>query len=336
MRVLPPPCSLPNSCTPAKPLPTPCVAITQGFNGRSLGPSLAITASVTNSKRATGLRIAILAILAFPSNLPARTIPAPEADAGPVAEDADIAAARFRLAHANELLGKHFRGSVVADGQAVGTAETNRFVMDTIRKSLPRVWKPQAPRIFRVLVEEANRRQFDPIFLMAVIRSESSFNPTAVGPVKELGLMQIRPATAKWIARQYGLEWKGARSLYNPETNIRIGAAYISHLRDEFDSHGRLYLAAYNMGGGNVRKALGKKIWPKDYAARVMGHYLAMYEELVELAPAAPEAGRVTASQEAGLRSRAEVGPPSPKAESGPRADFPSAGLPADAAPIGS
>jgi soluble lytic murein transglycosylase len=271
---------------------------------------------VTTSKRGTSLRFAILLTLAFPANLLARPIES-SAEA-----EADIATARFRLAHANELLGKHFRGSIVAEGQAVGTIETNRFVKDRIRKALPRVWKPQATRIFRALVEEANRRQFDPIFLMAVIQSESSFNPTAVGPVKELGLMQLRPATARWISRRYGLAWKGKRSLYDPLTNIRVGAAYLSHLRDEFDSHGRLYLAAYNMGGGNVRKALGKKIWPKDYPSRVMGHYLAMYEELVELAPQ--------------VRSLAVEGPASPKAEQGPRADFPSVGPPADAAPIGS
>jgi soluble lytic murein transglycosylase len=78
----------------------------------------------------------------------------------------------------------------------------------------------------------------------------------------------------------YNLPWKGKKSLKDPSNNIRIGSAYIAYLREEFDFEGQLYLAAYNMGSGNVRKALGKKIRPKDYSTRVMHRYLRFYAEL--------------------------------------------------------
>jgi soluble lytic murein transglycosylase-like protein len=64
--------------------------------------------------------------------------------------------------------------------------------------------------------------------------------------------------------------------------NIRLGAAYLAQLRGEFNSHGRLYLAAYNMGSTNVQRALAKQIFPKEYPGRVMVRYMRFYSEYQE------------------------------------------------------
>jgi len=68
---------------------------------------------------------------------------------------------------------------------------------------------------------------------------------------------------------------------------IRLGAAYLAFLRERFDEHARLYLAAYNMGGGNVRELLKSGKWPKDYPRRVMKEYVTYYKKLKEMT--APE-----------------------------------------------
>ncbi len=67
----------------------------------------------------------------------------------------------------------------------------------------------------------------------AVVRVESNFNPKARGSAGEVGLMQIKPATAR--AMGYRGKTKG---LYDPETNIRYGMKYLSK--------------AHELGGGET------------------------------------------------------------------------------------
>ena len=64
--------------------------------------------------------------------------------------------------------------------------------------------------------------------------------------------------------------------------NVKFGAAYLDYLRDRFSSQSRLYLSAYNMGVTNVRRALNKDLWPKDYSAKVMACYVKFYTDLVK------------------------------------------------------
>jgi soluble lytic murein transglycosylase len=94
--------------------------------------------------------------------------------------------------------------------------------------------------------------------------------------------MQILPTTGEWMSGKAGLGWRGSKTLRDPVQNIRIGAAYLAFLRDRFDMHARLYIAAYNMGQGNVDHAQAKNIWPKDYPGLVMRNYVEFYGELKE------------------------------------------------------
>ncbi|KKX29272.1 transglycosylase SLT domain-containing protein [Rhizobium sp. LC145] len=67
----------------------------------------------------------------------------------------------------------------------------------------------------------------------AVVRIESNFNPKARGSAGEIGLMQIKPATARMMG--YG---GSATGLYDPETNIKFGMKYLA--------------AAHELGGGKI------------------------------------------------------------------------------------
>ena len=57
----------------------------------------------------------------------------------------------------------------------------------------------------------------------AVVQIESNFNPKKRGSAGEIGLMQVKPATARLMG--YSGSVKG---LYDPETNIRIGMKYLA------------------------------------------------------------------------------------------------------------
>ncbi|MCC7441054.1 MAG: lytic transglycosylase domain-containing protein [Bdellovibrionales bacterium] len=183
-----------------------------------------------------------------------------------------------RLTHARELLGKHYDGSVVRNGELTGNIE--EFIGAQVARKLASRWKKSSDDIAQTILFESRRYGFDPIFIMAVIDGESAFRPDAKGPVGEVGMMQLRESTAKWIAERYHMPWRGKESLRDPVVNIQLGAAYLAHLRTKFDDHGRLYLSAYNMGPKNVNRALDRKIWPKDYSKHVMSRYIKLYTRL--------------------------------------------------------
>ncbi|MFT3897702.1 MAG: transglycosylase SLT domain-containing protein [Thermomonas sp.] len=130
---------------------------------------------------------------------------------------------------------------------------------------------------------EAARNNLDPAWVAGEIRAESVFDPKARSPANARGLMQLLPGTGADVARGLGLPWGGADSLYDPDTNIILGSAY---LRQMLDKYGKPYpaIAAYNAGPAPVarwtsqRPAMDPDFWietisykeTRDYVARVL------------------------------------------------------------------
>lgn len=109
-------------------------------------------------------------------------------------------------------------------------------------------------------------RELDPYLVMAVIRAESSFIADAQSPVGALGLMQLMPDTAQWIAERIGLNFPEI-DLFHPRYNIRMGTYYLRMLIDMFEEVDTA-LAAYNAGMGNVGR------WLNDYRYSADGRTL--------------------------------------------------------------
>lgn len=182
---------------------------------------------------------------------------------------------RIRISHAKELLGNSYKKSAARKTELAN--DVPAFVGAAIKRFLPKSFKSNSSKISNTVVAEAERYGFDPIFLMAVIQNESSFNPQMKGGAGEIGLMQIKPSTAEWIAKTYKIQYSDAKSLYNPETNIKIGAAFLHKLRSQFNSKSGLYISAYNIGARKVRKMVSGKNSPKVYVNAVMKRYNAIY-----------------------------------------------------------
>lgn len=89
----------------------------------------------------------------------------------------------------------------------------------------------------------------------ALIRQESAFDYTALSPVGARGLMQLMPATAAETARKNGMSYS-LDSLFNPDSNVRLGSAYLKQLLDRYKGSYPLALAAYNGGMGRVDRWL--------------------------------------------------------------------------------
>lgn len=183
-----------------------------------------------------------------------------------------------RVGHARELLGKRYKKSIVSTFEKHEGIEKN--ILTTVKKRLPRKWEYKAKSITATIIKEASDHGLDPYFVMAVISGESSFNPLAIGPVGEIGMMQLRLGTGEWMAKKIKMKWQGERTLRDPIANIKLGTAYLSWLREKFDNQSQLYLAAYNMGPKSVKNAVGRNIWPKDYPRHVMKRYLAFYRSI--------------------------------------------------------
>lgn len=188
--------------------------------------------------------------------------------------------ARLRLEHSQELLGKYYDRSTVRFGQNV--VKINSDIYRWTRERLPAEYKKNYKKIAQAIIDESLKHQFDPVFLLSIIQTESRFNPKSAGAAGEIGLMQILPSTGAWIAAKAKIPYKNKNTLRDPVSNIRLGAAYLAFLRDRFDMHARLYIAAYNMGQRNVDHAQSRNIWPKDYPGAVMRNYVEFYSALKE------------------------------------------------------
>ena len=121
------------------------------------------------------------------------------------------------------------------------------------------------PYDYRSYIEtSAESRRTDPFLVAAVIKHESKFEPRARSDGGALGLMQLMPATAEWIARQLGEPFT-EEYLYDPALNIRYGVWYLAELEREFGDNDILALAAYNAGRGNVRDWMERFHWTQQF-----------------------------------------------------------------------
>lgn len=100
----------------------------------------------------------------------------------------------------------------------------------------------------------------------SVILAESHFKNDVHSHRGAVGLMQLMPETAAWIASQMGDKNFSVKHLHDPAVNIRYGLWYLSSLEREFQGNDILALAAYNAGRGNVHEWIEHYGWRSDFS----------------------------------------------------------------------
>jgi soluble lytic murein transglycosylase len=161
-------------------------------------------------------------------------------------------------------------------------------------------WQAAYPRAFRDMVEPlASTGGAPELFVYAIMRKESSFLPHALSPSDARGLLQLIPATGQEVAKHLGVPLF-TDELFDPEVNVRVGAAYLGGLLKRFGGQIALAAGAYNAGSHAMMRWCDQ--WgsrpldefvelvtydqAREYIKRVLAvyaHYLWLYGEPFEL-----------------------------------------------------
>ncbi len=112
-----------------------------------------------------------------------------------------------------------------------------------------------------IIRRQAAEKHLDPALIAAVIYAETRFNPRT-SPTGAEGLMQIEPATARFLAHRSGGIGFTLSDLGTPQVNIAYGSYYLRYLMNEYRGSKVLALAAYNGGDTNVN------VWLQRVQAR--------------------------------------------------------------------
>lgn len=169
--------------------------------------------------------------------------------------------------------------------RAINTADRTVSLHDySLRYPLP----------YREAIEQqAKQNQLDAAWLFGLVRQESRFLPEARSRSGAMGLMQLMPDTAKWIAKRLGWKSFQTESAGDVDTNVALGSYYLRYVLDDL-GHPMLATAAYNAGPNRARKwvdgnALEGAIFAesipiqetRDYVKKVMSNtalYAAQYQ----------------------------------------------------------
>jgi soluble lytic murein transglycosylase len=102
-----------------------------------------------------------------------------------------------------------------------------------------------------IIRQQAREKRLDPALIAAVIYAESRF-VDRTSSTGALGLMQLEPATADFIARKSGATRFSLSDLATPQVNIAYGSWYLRYLLERYRGSPGLAIAAYNAGEANV------------------------------------------------------------------------------------
>ena len=129
-----------------------------------------------------------------------------------------------------------------------------------------------------VIYEESDKYHYDPMFVLAIILTESSFKKGQKSHVGARGLMQVVPFVGKDLADRSGIEWDGSETLYDVEKNIKLGTLHLFEQILEFGDI-KNALVSYNMGETRVRGMLRKNTeLPDGYLKKVLENYKMLKE----------------------------------------------------------
>jgi soluble lytic murein transglycosylase-like protein len=150
-------------------------------------------------------------------------------------------------------------------------------IFSIIEANRPDIMEREAWELSDVILKESSKYQLDPILILAVIDVESKFQFRAISPAGARGIMQIMPATGRFLVRrvrevseEIKAEQFTPEHLDNPIVNIKLGTYYLHDLRKSFQNLSKA-LIAYNLGPTELRLRMENQLeYTDEYATAVL------------------------------------------------------------------
>lgn len=187
-----------------------------------------------------------------------------------------------RINQAKEILGsKNYKKG--AASKAKDKKYINLRIYHLLNARLPKKYKNKAQSLTKKIIQLSEKNNLDPIFILAIIKTESSYNPDAIGTSGEVGLMQLMPDTAEWLATKFNMKFKSVKQLHDPVMNVTLGISYFAMLRDDFSKNSSHYISAYNVGPNKLKKMVQLEQPPAIYKEKVYANYQKIYEDIISI-----------------------------------------------------
>lgn len=151
-------------------------------------------------------------------------------------------------------------------------AEARAMLFAAVTRCRPSLSEGQRWRIADAVHQESERHGYDPLFVMALVEVESTCSPTANSPRGAVGLTQIKPSTAREVAADLGVPWRGRNSLVQPNLNVRLGLSYLSSLEAKFGDP-YVAMAAYNLGPRKAARMSRTHAKRARYVKKILARY---------------------------------------------------------------
>jgi len=150
-------------------------------------------------------------------------------------------------------------------------------ILDTIEEFNPELSQQEKTSLGQVIYEESERYGYDPLVLMAMIMTESSFRPDVRSHKGARGLMQILPSLGRELSQEvektHGIEISSAKDLLDPEVNVKVGSYYLFKLILRFQDL-KTAIRAYNEGPTDISKRIRRgKPMPQVYYSKIIDNY---------------------------------------------------------------
>lgn len=150
------------------------------------------------------------------------------------------------------------------------------------------------------VTEYCEQYDVDPLFIYAMMKQESNFNPKAVSIDNARGLLQLTEETYDWVKGKLAAEGvvnlgstESFEDMFEPQTNIRYAVWLTAYLMERFDGEEKTVVAAYHAGMNITDKWLDNPVYSDDgvklkkipysdtqyHVRKVMGYY----EEYIEM-----------------------------------------------------
>lgn len=137
----------------------------------------------------------------------------------------------------------------------------------------------EVAELTQVIHKESKLYGYDPLLVLALIITESSFKKGQVSRMGAQGLMQVKPSVGYALAQRRNLGWNGNLSLFQPAFNIKLGTLYLFELILKFKDVKKA-IVAYNLGENALRLKIknGQKV-PTFYLSKVLKKYKDLKEK---------------------------------------------------------